>query len=109
MAADGTSQKERWTSRPAADIQDLRGGVQLQPADEMPVLICCHPTILTNVLAIRLLTDLREHRMGKIAVGEGIEITGVRHRCLPSAVWRTAMMSQWYQERMENWWVPHRR
>src|SRR5215471_11451562 len=93
MAADGTSQKKRWTSRPAADIQDPRGGVQLQPADEMPVLICCQPTILTNVLAKSLLTDLREHGMSKMAVCEVIEITGVRHRCLPSAVWRTTMMS----------------
>src|SRR5215472_7943254 len=105
MAADGTSQKERWTSRPADDIQDLRGGVQFQPADEMPVLIGCHPTILANVLAISLLTDLREDRMGKIAVREVIEITGVRHSSLPSSVWRTAMMSQWCQEGVENWRV----
>src|SRR5258708_5968365 len=74
MAAGGMSQKERWTSRPAADIQDLRRRVQFQPSDKLPVLICCQPTILTNVLAKSLLTDLRENLLER-----GTRVNHYRH------------------------------
>src|SRR5215469_18138589 len=71
----------------------MRCRVQLQVAEIVPVLICRHPTILPDVFLEGLLADLREHRMGKMAVREGIELTRVSHRCLLSSVCRTTMVS----------------
>jgi len=68
--------EESGSARSARDLDDVRGVLDSQPAEESAVLVSCEPGKLADVLSERLLPDRGVERVGRVLVG-AVVVTGL--------------------------------